>query len=647
MALRSMANTTPAFNSRDRGASNAQSAGSPPRQAAIQDYGIIGDCRSAALISKDGSLDWLCWPRYDSPAIFASLLDAERGGHWRIGPVQPYSVERKYIKNTNVLQTTFKVSDGSAVLTDLMPVSSEEDKRTAFVPDHHLVRQVECLFGSVEFDIDFCPRARYGLTPLSTRDFGKLGIQIHSGGCVYWLRCNVPLAIEEHRVSGRVTLHAGESLQFSFTYSEESPAILPVLGKSIGESIARSVEWWQQWADRTEYRGPYRDAVVRSALALKLLAYAPSGAIVAASTTSLPERPGGDLNWDYRYCWLRDASLTIRALLGLGYREEAADFMDWMLMATRRTRPELRIMYDVYGGSAPAERTLDYLRGYADSRPVRVGNAARNQLQLDVYGEVLDAAAQYCFHGGSFDRETQKALVGFGNYVVKHWDCPDEGIWEPRGERQNHTHSRLLCWTALDRLISLAERDFVKNVPVDEFRRHREAIREQLCKRAWNPRLKSYVSTLDGDGLDACLLSLSWYGFEKADSSRMKSTYRLLRRELGAGNELIYRYRTDPPEGAFAICSFWEAEYLALGGGSIDESHRLFRDLLGYQNDIGLYGEEIDPATGDALGNFPQAFTHVGLVSAALSLREREEGAEQLAHRSKDAAQSDQTEVAV
>src|SRR6478672_2072482 len=401
-----MANTTPAFNSRDRGASNAQNAGSPPRQAAIQDYGIIGDCRSAALISKDGSLDWLCWPRYDSPAIFASLLDAERGGHWRIGPVQPYSVERKYIKNTNVLQTTFKVSDGLAVLTDLMPVSSEEYKRTAFVPDHHLVRQVECLFGSVELDIGFCPRARYGLAPLSTRDFGKLGIQIHSGGCVYWLRCNVPLAIEEHRVSGRVTLHAGETLQFSFTYSEESPAILPVLGKSIGESIARSVEWWQQWADRTEYRGPYRDAVVRSALALKLLAYAPSGAIVAASTTSLPERPGGDLNWDYRYCWLRDASMTARVLFGLGYHREGRAFVGWLLHTTRLTRPRLKALYDLYGKHPGPERTLDHLAGWSDARPVRIGNAARDQLQLDIWGEVIIAASRMIARGHRVDSET-------------------------------------------------------------------------------------------------------------------------------------------------------------------------------------------------------------------------------------------------
>ena len=611
----------------------------------IQDYGIIGDCHSAALIAKNGSLDWLCWPRFDSPAIFAGLLDQERGGHWQIAPCQPYSTRRAYIEDTNVLRTVFETPSGSAVLTDSMSVSSEEYKRTAFTPDHEIVRQLECLSGEVAVEIDIAPRRSFGLCPAEIRDRKKLGIQILTGRCVLWLRSNVPMSIQNQRVEAHVVLKAGETIQFSLSYSEDGPAVLPAVGDPIRGSLARSVEWWQQWARRSKYDGPYREVVVRSALALKLLAYAPSGAIVAAATTSLPERIGGDLNWDYRYCWLRDASLTIRALLGLGYFEEADDFMDWMLTATRLTRPELRIMYDVYGETAPRERRLEYLCGYRDSRPVRVGNGARDQLQLDVYGEVLDAAAQYCFYGGTFDREMQKVLAGFGKYVVTHWDLPDEGIWEPRYGRQNHTHSRLLCWTALDRLISLSEQGLIRNAPVEKFRQHREAIRKQLCERAWHSRLQSYVSTLDGDGFDASLLLLSWYGFEKANSHRMKSTYRRLQRELGSENGLIYRYRTAAGEGAFAICSFWEVEYLALGGGSLAEAKSLFEHVLTYKNDLGLYAEEIDPATGNALGNFPQAFTHVGLVSAALSLRERAQGVAQLAHRSKDAARSDEVEV--
>ena len=415
---------------------------------------------------------------------------------------------------------------------------------------------------------------------------------------------------------------------------------MPPLDKPTMDGRVRTtVEWWQRWAKRAQYDGPYREVVVRSALALKLLSYAPSGAIIAAPTTSLPERIGGDLNWDYRYCWLRDASLTIRALLGLGYWEEADGFMGWMLHATRLTQPELRVAYTVYGQLAPRERILD-LGGYKGSRPVRIGNAARNQFQLDVYGEVIDAASLYAFHGGKLDRTMQKVLIGLGDYVVKHWMLPDEGIWEPRTGREHHTHSRLLCWTALDRLMSLHEKGLLSGGDVDVYKENCELIRRQIEQRGWNPQLQSYVSALDGNELDASLLLLSWYGFEKAGSPRMQNTYKALQKSLATTNGLLYRYRTESPEGAFAICSFWDAEYLALGGGSTAEAHALFRRLLSFRNDLALYGEEIDPPTGAALGNFPQGFTHVGLIGAALSIAEREKGKPQLPHREESATKS-------
>jgi len=592
----------------------------------IKDYAVIGDSRAAALVSRRGSLDWLCWPRFDSTAIFSALLDPEKGGHWSITPTSPCRFERQYIQNTNVLETRFICGSGQAVLTDLMPVASEQFKRSAIMADHELVRRLVCTEGEIEVRVEFRPRAAYGEEPIKLRDHGKLGLRFESGGGVYWLRCNRALQVESDRVEGTISLKRGETLEFSFSYAEESPAVLPALGDRVHATIERSVEWWQQWAARSNYQGPYREMVTRSALALKLLAYAPSGAVTAAATTSLPERIGDTLNWDYRYCWLRDASLTIRALVGLGYMDEAESFLTWLLHATRLTQPELRVMYDVFGGLAPRERELDFLSGYFGSCPVRIGNGARHQLQLDIYGEVIEGTAQYANVHGTLDRATQKVLIGLGKHVARRWDSPDEGIWEPRGRRENHTHSRLMCWTALDRLLALCEKGMLDGAPREEFLRERERIRRQIETRAWNERLQSYVDTLDGDGVDATLLRIPWYGLEDAGSDRMKLTYRRIREQLGTRDGMLYRYARQPAEGAFGICGFWAVEYLALGGESLREAHGLFDRLLSYGNDLGLFSEEIDPDTGDALGNFPQAFTHVGLISAALTLEEKERG---------------------
>jgi GH15 family glucan-1,4-alpha-glucosidase len=592
----------------------------------IQDYAVIGDCRAAALISRYGSLDWLCWPRFDSVAIFSALLDPDKGGRWSLAPTSPCRFERRYIQNTNVLETSFLCYSGQAVLTDLMPVASDQFKRSATMADHELVRRLVCTEGEIEIQVEFRPRAAYGDGPIKLRDHGKLGLRFESGGGIYWLRCNRPLHVELDRVRDTIVLKRGETLDFSLSYSEESPAVLPALGERVRAAIDRSVEWWQQWTARSNYQGPYREMVTRSALALKLLAYAPSGAITAAATTSLPERIGDSLNWDYRYCWLRDASLTIRALLGLGYMDEAESFLTWLLHATRLTQPELRVMYDVFGGMAPRERELDFLAGYFGSRPVRTGNGARHQLQLDIYGEVIEATAQYANFQGCLDRATQKVLIGLGKHVARHWDSPDEGIWEPRGGRENHTHSRLMCWTGLDRLLALCDKGILDGAPREQFLKERERIHGQIETHAWNEKVQSYVSTLEGEVVDATLLRIPWYGFEAADSERMKLTYRTICEQLGTRDGLLYRYARKPAEGAFGICGFWAVEFLALGGGTLREAHRLFARLLSYGNDVGLFSEEIDPATGDALGNFPQAFTHVGLISAALTLEEKERG---------------------
>ena len=605
---------------------------SPGPFPAIADYGIIGDCRSAALVSKDGLLEWLCWPRFDSASVFAALLDRERGGFWKISPIPPYAVKREYVTNTNVLQTHFTTASGRAVLTDLMPVRQD----STLVPDHEIIRRLACESGEMEVEIVFAPCPDYGEQSPPLRQFGQLGLRVDCGRGVYWLRSSVPLRINGRCASARISLRAGEDLRFSFSYSQNAPAVLPPLD-ALPHRIEQCVHWWENWTAQAQYNGEFREEVIRSALTLKLLCFSLSGAIVAAPTTSLPERIGGDLNWDYRFCWLRDSSLTIRALLELGYWEEATHFLDWLLHATRLTQPELRILYTVFGNPALKERESKVLRGYKGSSPVRIGNAARDQLQLDVYGEVIDAAAQFAFRGGTLDREMQKVLLGFGNYVVEHWCLPDEGIWEPRTGRRHHTHSRLLCWVALDRLVTLSDQGMLRGANVDEYRKHRENIRREILTRGWNEQIQSYVSELDGDRLDASLLLMGWYGFEKADSPRMQSTYRAIRNRLGTKEGLLYRYEAQTLEGTFAICSFWEAEYLALGGGTVQETHKMITTLLKYKNDLGLYAEEINGQTGEALGNFPQAFTHVGFISAALSLDQRQKGEQQLAHRAESA----------
>ncbi|MFL5534108.1 MAG: glycoside hydrolase family 15 protein [Gemmatimonadales bacterium] len=610
---------------------------SAPNSNAIGDYAAIGDGRSLALVGRDGSIDWLCWPRFDSPSLFGRMLDPS-AGHWRIAPVAPFRTERRYIEDTNVLQTRFITEAGTVVLIDLMPVCSEKEKEDLLLPEREVLRLIECEQGEVEIEWSFEPRPGYGLRTPAVRQAGQLGLRAETGAGLVNLRTDLPLEFSSGGIAGgRARLSSGTTAHSSLTFAAEGPAVLPPLGERSHAALSRTVQWWQRWASTARYDGPCREAVIRSVLALKLMVFSPSGAVRAAPTSSLPERIGGPFNWDYRFCWLRDASLTVRALTGLGYMDEAHAFVNWLLHATRLTRPELRVLYDVYGNMPPDERTLDRLAGYRGSRPVRIGNLAVEQRQLDVYGEVIDAVTHFVQVGGSLDRETQRVLRGWGEYICRHWDEPDEGIWEPRTGRANHTHSRVLSWVALDRLLQLHAKDHVRWAPRAKFEDNREAIRRQVETRAWNPSLKSYVAEAEGDRVDATLLLLAWYGFESATSERMRQTYQRIRERLGAGDGLLYRYQrikepekegdpVSPSEGAFGICSFWAVEYLALGGGSVDEARQLFERLCGYANDVGLFAEEIDPATGAALGNFPQAFTHVGLINAAISLARRLEG---------------------
>lgn len=599
----------------------------PP--AKIQDYALIGNGRSAALISRFGAIDWLCWPRFDSASIFAAILDREVGGSWVIAPVRESTkIERCYLENTNVIETRFHTSSGNIVLTDFMAVTSEENKKRMLWPEHEIVRRVRCQYGEVNVRAHLNARPEYGRRAAAFTKSGRLGWRAEIGPNLLNLHSEVELmAKRDGALFAEFKLRPGETAAFSLTFATESPATIPPLGDAVEERLQLTVDWWRSWAAQAKYDGPYRREAIRSALVLKLLSFAPSGAIIAAPTTSLPETIGAEFNWDYRFAWLRDASFTVRALYGLGYEDDAAAFVSWLLHATRLTRPELRVLYDIYGERPCDEQFLDHLRGYADSRPVRIGNAARDQLQLDVYGEVIDAVTHFVREGEKIDRDMQQMLRHFGEYVCDHWREPDNGMWEYRDERRPYTHSRLLCWVALDRLLKLRERGQLTGIDVAACEKARGEIRRDIEEHAWNAELKSYTEWLGGSTVDANLFVLALQEFEPAASERMRQTYRQIREKLIPRPGLVLRNERsiDWQEGGFALCTFWEIDFLARGGGTLEEARAAFNTAMPYANEVGLFAEEIDVATGEARGNFPQGFTHLGVINAALSLRDREE----------------------
>jgi GH15 family glucan-1,4-alpha-glucosidase len=594
----------------------------------IEDHAIIGDGRSAALIDRAGTVGWLAWPRFDSPSVFAAILDPARGGGLRVAPAGPAEVRRAYLDDTNVLVTRFDQPGGALRLVDFMSIAGEDDLRRALFPEHELLRIAECAAGEIEVEVEADLRPGYGVRRVPLRDRGPLGLRVEGDRELLTLRATVPLEVGSDGVArARVRLREREELVVSFTSDADAPAVLPPLAEARA-ALRRTVAAWRQVAGRVRYRGPWRDEVVRSVLALELLSDPPTGAIVAAPTTSLPERPGGSLNWDYRYCWLRDAALTVRALYGAGCVEAAEPFAGWLLHTTRLTRPRLRVLYDVYGRTPQRERVLPHLAGHLGAWPVRVGNAAAGQQQLDVYGEVVDAIAQVVRRGPDvrpLDTETQAMLRGFGEVVCRCWRVPDAGIWEPREAPRLRTHSLVLGWVALTRLLELHARGAIARLPVERFESERAEIRRTVEARGYDRALGSWVATLDGHEVDAALLLLGWYGFDDPASARMRGTWRRIRERLSPAPGLLYRYEPSLAngEGAFGICSAWAVEHLARGGGSVEEAVEWLERLLARANDVGLFAEEIEVRSGAALGNFPQAFTHVGIVNAVLTLDER------------------------
>ncbi|MDE3056394.1 MAG: glycoside hydrolase family 15 protein [Bacteroidota bacterium] len=605
----------------------------------IGSYALIGNCRSAALVSRFGSIDWLCWPRFDSPAVFCALLDSRRGGTFSITPQKILRIERRYRGETNVLITLFHTADGTLKLTDLMTLPAAQEKKRKFSESailsqsqlplqHEILRIAECVGGTVSLDVLFKPRPAYGADVPSMKDDETLGLTCQSQGQVLCLNTDASLSLSPDQAfaSGTIQLRAGEQKIFSFTSFEGKPSAIPPLGEKATNRMDQTLAWWEGWSNRCLYRGPYRKEVMRSALVLKLLVYAPTGAIIAAPTTSLPEAIGEGRNWDYRYCWLRDASLSVAALLDLGYYDEGEAFLAWILKATRATQPDVRILYDVFGNSNLAETMLEHLAGYRSSPPVRIGNAAKDQLQLDVYGEILLAVKELTDRGGRISDDEARFLEGIGEVVLQRWKEPDEGIWETRAGRFHHTYSKAMCWSALNTLIHLYDRGQVA-IDREKYAEAREAIREDIEQHAYNEQLRSYTGAYGEPYADASLLLLGYVGFTKPGNHRMQNTYRFVRATL-LQNGLLRRY---PPqrdglkgnEGTFGLCSLWEAQYL-VREKKLQAATKTFRHFLSFGNDVGLFAEEIQPKTGEALGNFPQAFTHLGIIDVALSLENRE-----------------------
>lgn len=594
------------------------------RQPSIGDYGIVGDCRTAALISRAGSIDWLCLPDFSSPSIFGAILDPAEGGLFLIKPRDEFTVRRRYVDSaTCVLETVFETPQGAARLIDLLPVI---DGAGSLQPMREVLRIIEGLTGVLDLDIRIAPRPNYGRTQPRLKEHGRLGWFYRWSNELLIVRGDVQLNRTGVALNTTVRVRAGERTRLSLSYVKGDPGVLSLLGSDADDRLARTLQWWKGWSNSFSYRGPYKETVLRSALTLKLLTFSLSGAIIAAPTTSLPEALGGDRNWDYRYCWLRDAGLTMQAFIGLGFQDEARAFLSWLLHATRLTWPELQVVYDVYGRTRLHESELEHFQGYSESRPVRVGNGAYAQQQLDVYGEVVFAADAYIQGGGTLEPIECRMLAGFGKVVCKKWREPDHGIWETRGRPRHYTFSKLMCWLALDRLLTLDEKSAISlGGLAEQFRRERQEIAKAIEQRGFNGRIASYTSELDGDHVDASLLLMPCVGYKRADDARIVSTYERIWQRLGRDG-LLYRYEREydglsSPEGAFGICSFWAVHHLACRG-DVTEAERLFERLLSFASDLGLFGEEIDPESGSALGNFPQAFTHVGLINAAIAIEQ-------------------------
>jgi GH15 family glucan-1,4-alpha-glucosidase len=584
----------------------------------IADYAAIGDGRTIALVARDGSVDWLCLPDLDSPSVFAAVLDADRGGRFELQPDGPAQVLRRYLPGTNVLETTFTTEHGAVRVTDAMSLPTSE-----LGPARELIRRVDGLSGRVPMRWRVTPAFGYGSAPRRIERRG--GIPVAVGGRDALALCSWDAGeaqIDEAGIVGRFEARASSSALIALCAAHQEPLVFPARDQ-VERRLDATTAYWRRWAASRAYDGPWRDAVVRSALALKLLVYAPSGAIAAAATASLPEEIGGERNWDYRFCWVRDSAFMLDALLRLGCPAEADAFFWWLLHASQRTHPRLQVLYRLDGGDRASERTLE-LDGYRGSRPVRIGNDAADQTQLDPYGDLLQTALIFAEAGGRLDRETGRRLAGIADLVCRIWRQPDAGIWEVRSRPLQFTHSKMMCWVALDRALRLCDTGRLPSGHAATWRHEASAIREFIETYCWSERRGSYTREAGGNELDASLLLGLLFGYEARDPGRWSATVLALRRELGHG-ALLSRYRGEDglsgTEGVFLCCSFWLADALARIG-RLDDATELMEQLLALANDVGLFAEELDPGSGDMLGNTPQGLVHLALINAAVSIAE-------------------------
>lgn len=587
--------------------------------AELRDYAVIGDGRSVALIACDGAVDWLSWPDLDSPTLFAAVLDQARGGEFDLRPEVPYTAARRYLPGTNVLETTFTTAGGTVRVTDALTLSDT----ASLPPGRELVRRIEGLAGSVPMGWSVQPRFGYGArVPHLAR---RAGVPVATCGAEAVAICawhaGRPQCMPDS-VTARFRTEVGTRALIALPYAYQEPLVLPARAECEAR-LDHTAAAWRQWSDNRTYTGPWREAVLRSALALKLLVFAPSGAVAAAATCSLPEELGGERNWDYRFSWVRDSAFTLDAFLKLGCAPEATSYLWWLMHASQLTHPRLNVLYRLSGGTRAPERTLP-LAGYRGSSPVRVGNAAAGQLQLDTYGELLQTAWLYTTAGHRLDADVARRLAEIADFICTTWRQPDAGIWEVRSAPEHFTQSKMMCWITLDRALDLAGRQLIPARHAARWHEERQAVADFVETRCFSQRLNSHTRSAGSDDVDASLLLGLLHGYRPSDDRRMSGTVSAVQKTLRAGpyvNRYLGPDGLSGSEGAFLACSFWLAEALARCGRT-EEAVSLMDQLVALGNDVGLYSEEIDPTTGAFLGNLPQGLTHLALISAACAIGE-------------------------